>query len=147
MKDGGKTVFIDHHGPDAKKGTSSAEITYKLLTGLGLLDEKKYPYLGKIAEFVTKADNADYDLTKGFFEEKFSRTLFGLRNNLSFEHLQSFFGNKNNNQWDVLDDRILEKNGERQAWQEDNFRTQQGVAEKSGIFQQSFKITGKKGKS
>ena len=111
VKDGGKTVFIDHHGPDAKKGTSSAEITYKLLTGLGLLDEKKYPYLGKIAEFVTKADNADYDLTKGFFEEKFSRTLFGLRNNLSFEHLQSFFGNKNNNQWDVLDDRILEKMG------------------------------------
>lgn len=111
VKDGGKTVFIDHHGPDAKKGASSAEITYKLLTGLGLLDEKKYPYLGKMAEFVTKMDNADYDLNKGFFEEKFSRTLFGLRNNLSFEHLQSFFKNKNNNQWDVLDDRLLGKMG------------------------------------
>lgn len=146
VKDGGKTVFIDHHGPDAKKGASSAEITYKLLTGLGLLDEKKYPYLGKIAEFVTKADNADYGLTKGFFEEKFSRTLFGLKNRLNFEHLQNLFKTKSNNQWDVLDDRILGKMGKDKTGEKTILECSKELQKKTENSIRVLKLLEKKGK-
>lgn len=91
VKDGGRTMLIDHHGPDAKSGTSASELTYKILTGLGLL--KKEKYLDEMVKFVTNTDNAGYvgSLNKNFFENEFPNTLAGLRRHITFDNLREFF--------------------------------------------------------
>ena len=113
VKDGGKTMFIDHHGPDAQRGTSSAELTYKILTGLGLLKQEKY--LDEMVKFVTNLDNADYvkTLNKDFFKNEFGKTLPGLRKFITYDNLCAFF-KKKKNPWLPLSEYDLKSLGKAQ---------------------------------
>lgn len=81
------TAFIDHH---AKGGpvTSTAEITYSMLTDLGLL--QKSPELDRLVEFVTKVDNRQFPAEEFL---RSAKTLLGLQRSVGFSELQSYFQN------------------------------------------------------
>jgi len=90
LKDG--TVFIDHHGPGSDNNVSAAKFTYEILTGLGLLEKKKY--LDDLVNFVTQVDNFKYPEEKKYFKNYFEnswRTLLGLYRMASADNLINFF--------------------------------------------------------
>lgn len=86
------TLFFDHHGEGSGNDTSSAEITYKILLGLGLM--KKDPLLDKVVKFTSQADNWTFPNQEIFFN-KSNRTVLGLYRYIKFDKLLEFAkGNK-----------------------------------------------------
>ncbi len=80
------TAFFDHHEKGQQEVTSTAEIMYKTMVDLGLLE--KTEEMDKVIDFVTKLDN------RKFPSEEFLRsakTLLGLQRGLSFEQLLAYF--------------------------------------------------------
>lgn len=80
------TAFFDHHKPGTKEVTSTAEIMYKTLVALGLLEQSEA--LDRVVEFVNKIDN------RKFAAEEFLRsakTLLGLQRGLKFDQLVAYF--------------------------------------------------------
>ncbi len=80
------TAYFDHHKKGANRVTSTAEIMYKTMVDLGMLE--KSDAMDKAVEFVTKVDNRQYP------PEEFLRsakTLLGLQRSLKFEQLVKYF--------------------------------------------------------
>jgi len=80
------TAYFDHHKKGIKEVTSTAEIMYKTMVDLGMLE--KSDVMDKVVDFVTKIDNRQYP------PEEFLRsakTLLGLQRNLKFEQLVDYF--------------------------------------------------------
>ncbi|EKD53294.1 MAG: hypothetical protein ACD_61C00079G0004 [uncultured bacterium] len=89
------TTRIDHHGEGDDASQSAAEIVYKALVGLGLLEgkaayEKAVDFLnaidsGKIPGTITR------DEMPNFFRNKFAQSLYGLQEFLTGEDIITFF--------------------------------------------------------
>lgn len=80
------TVFFDHHAPGTKEVTSTAEIMYKTLVDLELLEKSEA--LDRLIKFVTDIDN------RRLPPEEFLRsgkTILGLQRALDFEKLLAYF--------------------------------------------------------
>ncbi|BCX15887.1 MAG: hypothetical protein KatS3mg098_116 [Candidatus Parcubacteria bacterium] len=80
------TAYFDHHAPGAKEVTSTAEIVYKTMADLGLLE--KSPALDRLVQFVTAIDN------RRIPPEEFLRswkTILGLQRSLDFDILYAYF--------------------------------------------------------
>lgn len=95
IEDEGRTAFFDHHSDESGRTTSATEVTYKVLTSLGLLEREAY--LDKLVEFVNCVDNADYvredhykDYLKNYFDNSW-RTALGLQRFAQFTKLVGFF--------------------------------------------------------
>lgn len=71
------TIFIDHHGPEAKRGYSATKGVYETLVRLGMLE--KTEVLDRTVEFITRQDNGVFP-----FEdyEKSDKILAGLTEGL-----------------------------------------------------------------
>ena len=91
-EDGGETAYIDHHTISSGSNNSATKIAYEILTREGLLERS--PHLDKLVEFVTNCDNMLYPPEE--YGKKSARTLIGLRKNLTFHQLETFFINKQN---------------------------------------------------
>ncbi len=80
------SLYFDHHKPGTKNVTSTTEIVYKTLVGLGLLEKSED--LDRLVDFVTKIDNRQYP------PEEFMRsakTILGLQRDLDFNKLLAYF--------------------------------------------------------
>jgi hypothetical protein len=82
----GDTVYADHHAPDSPRGSSSAKYLFEELDRLGFLDSKEKEAWSGFIEFVTKCDNADYEIGPDYFRN-FHQTLYGLRHKISEENM------------------------------------------------------------
>lgn len=80
------TAYFDHHDSSVKEITSTAEIVYKTMVDLGLLEKSET--LDRVVKFVTNIDN------RIFPPEEFLRsykTILGLQRNLDFDKLVAYF--------------------------------------------------------
>ncbi|PIS42707.1 MAG: hypothetical protein COT24_02040 [Candidatus Kerfeldbacteria bacterium CG08_land_8_20_14_0_20_40_16] len=80
------TLYFDHHAPGTKAVTSTAEIVYKTMIGLRLLEKSES--MDRLIDFVTKIDN------RQFKPEEFLRsakTILGLQRDLDFNKLLAYF--------------------------------------------------------
>ncbi len=80
------TAYFDHHKKGVDKITSTAEIMYKTMVDLGMIN--KSDEMDRVVEFVTKIDNRQYP------PEEFLRsakTLLGLQRSVKFEQLVNYF--------------------------------------------------------
>ena len=80
------TAYFDHHEKGNKQVTSTAEIIYKTLVDMNMLEPSIS--MDKAVEFVTKIDN------RKFPSEEFlrsSKTILGLQRSISFDNLVKYF--------------------------------------------------------
>ena len=84
------TGWADHHDPSSGRDSSGTKLLYEVFTGLGMIDEVKYPYLNNMVEFVTNIDNAAYAGDKEAFENSY-KTMIGLARYIKFDKLEMFF--------------------------------------------------------
>lgn len=80
------TLYFDHHAPGRKEVTSTAEIVYKTMVDLGMLE--KTEAIDRLVNFVTRVDN------RKFPAEDFLRspqTILGLHSSLDFQTLLRYF--------------------------------------------------------
>lgn len=80
------TAYFDHHEKKGEEISSAAEVVYKTMIDLGMLE--KSDTLDRVIDFVTKIDNRKYP------KEEFLRsakTLLGLQRALDFEMIISYF--------------------------------------------------------
>ncbi len=105
-----QTAYFDHHEKGFEEVTSTTEIVYKTLVGLGLIERSDV--LDKVVEFVTKIDNRLYP------KEEFLRsakTLLGLQRNIrDLEQLIMYFKD-HNSPTEELTPEEFEKYGLREA--------------------------------
>ncbi len=89
------TTRVDHHGEGDDASPSAAEIIYKALVGLGLL-ESKVSY-EKAVEFLNATDSGNIPgvLSKeempNYFKNKFAKSLYGLQEFLTGEDIITVF--------------------------------------------------------
>jgi hypothetical protein len=80
------TAYFDHHAPGTKEVTSTAEIVYKTMVDLGMLEKSEA--MDRLIKFVTDIDN------RRLPPEEFLRsgkTILGLQRALDFEKLFAYF--------------------------------------------------------
>jgi len=80
------TAYFDHHAPGTKEVTSTAEIVYKTMVDLGMLEKSEA--MDRLVKFVTDVDN------RRLPPEEFLRsgkTILGLQRSLDFETLLAYF--------------------------------------------------------
>ncbi|MBU4369225.1 hypothetical protein KKG58_00495 [Patescibacteria group bacterium] len=80
------TAYFDHHEKGKKEVTSTAEVMYKTMVDLGILEQSEE--MDRVVDFVTKIDN------RKFPPEEFLRsakTILGLQRGLKFEQLLAYF--------------------------------------------------------
>lgn len=80
------TLFFDHHAKGTTKVTSTAEIAYKTMVGLRLMEKSQA--MDRLVVFVNGIDN------RKFPAEEFLRsakTILGLQRDLDFDKLYSYF--------------------------------------------------------
>jgi hypothetical protein len=80
------TAYFDHHEKGKNEVTSTAEIMYKTMVDLGMLEESEE--MDRLVDFVNKIDN------RKFPPEEFLRsakTILGLQRYLNFEQLLAYF--------------------------------------------------------
>ncbi|MGE5392845.1 MAG: hypothetical protein ACM3NH_03830, partial [Candidatus Saccharibacteria bacterium] len=88
VDNGGETAYFDHHAPENGRDTSSAKVTYEVLTKLGLL--KREEHLDKLVDFVTMCDNKTHPERFRGFKDSY-RTVLGLQRYARFYRLEEFF--------------------------------------------------------
>ncbi|HEY4520623.1 MAG TPA: hypothetical protein VJJ72_02365 [Candidatus Paceibacterota bacterium] len=89
-KNGMVTIYIDHHSSEfSLEPTSATQLLYEGLTAAGKLKEE--PYLDRLVEFVTQADNLSYP--SSYYEKypDYDKMLVGLWGHMQFAHLEQFF--------------------------------------------------------
>ncbi len=79
------TAFFDHHAKGAVV-TSTSEIVYKTMVGLGLLE--KSDALDRLVDFVTKIDNRQYPAEEFL---KSAKTILGLQRDLNLDKMLAYF--------------------------------------------------------
>lgn len=129
------TAYLDHHAKGSEI-TSSAEVTYKVLTDLGLLESSEN--LDQIIDFVTKVDN------RQFKAEEFLRsakTLLGLQRGISFETLQKYF-----DEFDSVNTELEPEDWEKFGMREAAERQQQTV-DKNMLILAAMETAGKVGET
>ncbi len=80
------TAYFDHHAPGTKEVTSAAEIAYKTMVDLGMVE--KTEAMDRMIKFVTDIDN------RRLPAEEFLRsgqTVLGLQRSLDFEKMVEYF--------------------------------------------------------
>ncbi|MFH1601915.1 MAG: hypothetical protein ABIB61_03090 [Candidatus Shapirobacteria bacterium] len=80
------TAWLDHHKKGVDEITSTAEIVYKTMVGLGIM--KQSQVMDRLVKFVNGIDNRNYP------PEEFLRsakTIIGLQRGLKFEQLKAYF--------------------------------------------------------
>lgn len=99
------TAYFDHHAPGTTEVTSTAEIMYKTMMNLGMIEKSET--MDRLIDFVTKIDN------RRLPPEEFLRsgkTILGLQRDLTFQQLVDYF-EKHSSPMDELSDEELEKLG------------------------------------
>lgn len=80
------TAYFDHHAPGTKEVTSTADIVYKTMTDLGMLEKSEA--MDRLIKFVTDIDNrrlpAEEFLRSG-------KTILGLQRALDFDKILAYF--------------------------------------------------------
>lgn len=93
----GLTIFLDHHGPESKKGFSATRQLYEVLTAGGFLEKKSE--LNNLVQFINCLDDKLYDqldekrLKTNFREHWLNsdKTTLGLAGYMEFEDLRQLF--------------------------------------------------------
>jgi hypothetical protein len=80
------TAYFDHHTSGAKEVTSTAEIVYKTLVDLKLLERSES--MDRLVDFVTKIDNRKFPPEEFL---KSAKTILGLQRDLDFKKLLAYF--------------------------------------------------------
>ena len=80
------TAYFDHHAKGTKEVTSTAEIVYKTMVELNMLE--KSVAMDRLIDFVTKIDNRQFP-SEEFL--KSAKTILGLQRDLDFEKLLVYF--------------------------------------------------------
>lgn len=80
------TAYFDHHEPGTKEVTSTAEIVYKTMVDLGMLEKSEA--MDRLIKFVTDMDNRHLP-SEEFLRS--SKTILGLQRDLTFVQLLSYF--------------------------------------------------------
>ena len=80
------TAVFDHHVSENKAKTSTAEIVYETLSGLGIIEKNEQ--LERAVDFVTKMDNRMYPPEEFL---KSGKTLIGLQRYLDFKRIVEYF--------------------------------------------------------
>jgi hypothetical protein len=80
------TAYFDHHAPGTKEVTSTAEIVYKTMVDLGMLEKSEA--MDRLIKFVTDIDNRRFP-PKEFLRS--GKTILGLQRALDFEKLLAYF--------------------------------------------------------
>ncbi len=79
-------AYFDHHEAGRNEVTSTAEIVYRTMVDLGLLEESLE--MNRVVDFVTKIDNRQFPAEEFL---RSAKTLLGLQRGLSFEQLLAYF--------------------------------------------------------
>lgn len=103
------TAWFDHHAPGTKSVTSTAEIVYKTMVGLKLLEPSET--LDRIVDFVNKIDNRQFE-PEEFLRSP--RTILGLQRDLDFDILMRYFS-EHKSPTDELTAQELERYGLKEA--------------------------------
>ena len=103
------TAVFDHHVSESKAKTSTAEIVYETLSGLGMIEKNEN--LEKAVEFVTKMDNRMYPPEEFL---KSGKTIIGLQRHLDFKKILEYFS-EHESPNDELNPEELEKYGLKEA--------------------------------
>lgn len=80
------TAFFDHHAPGIKEVTSTAEIVYKTMADLGLLEKSEA--MDRLVKFVTDIDNRRLPPTEFL---KSGKTIIGVQRDLDFKKMLEYF--------------------------------------------------------
>jgi len=80
------TAYFDHHKKGKKEVTSTAEIMYKTMIGLGMIEKSKE--MDRLVDFVTKIDNRQFPPEEFL---KSAKTILGLQRELKFNQLLAYF--------------------------------------------------------
>ncbi len=83
------TAYIDHHGEGSKNDTSSTEITYEALVGLGLLEKTRG--LDQAVRLITQEDNRSFPNEEKYFKDHWHHTILGLLQFVKFPDLVKYF--------------------------------------------------------
>ena len=106
------SLIIDHHGGSSKPGSSATLYFYNLLKEMGVIRDRKEPYIGRLVEFVNSSDNAKLpDNDNYFVNPNYHRTLLGLRNFIRRPNDLVRFFRDGHDILEVLTDADLEKYG------------------------------------
>ncbi|MCK4554940.1 hypothetical protein KAU19_08385 [Candidatus Parcubacteria bacterium] len=80
------TAYFDHHKKGVEEVTSTAEIMYKTMVDLEMLEKSKE--MDRLVDFVTKIDNRQFPPEEFL---KSAKTILGLQRNLDFDKLLAYF--------------------------------------------------------
>lgn len=80
------TAFFDHHAKGTKQVTSTAEIVYKTMVDLGMMEKSEA--MNRLVDFVTKIDNRQFPPEEFL---KSAKTILGLQRDLDFNKLLTYF--------------------------------------------------------
>lgn len=80
------TAFFDHHAKGTKEVTSTAEVVYKTMVDLGMIEKSEA--MDRLVDFVTKIDNRQFPPEEFL---KSAKTILGLQRDLDFDKLLSYF--------------------------------------------------------
>lgn len=80
------TAYFDHHSKVNKEVTSTAEIVYKTMSDLGMIEKSKA--MDRLVDFVTKIDNRQFPPEEFL---KSAKTILGMQRDLDFGKLLEYF--------------------------------------------------------
>ncbi|MEI6281091.1 MAG: hypothetical protein WCP17_03810 [bacterium] len=80
------TAFFDHHAPGTKEVTSTAEIVYKTMVDLGMLEKSEA--MDRLVKFVTDIDNRRLPASEFL---KSGKTVLGVQRDLNFKKMLEYF--------------------------------------------------------
>ena len=103
------TAYFDHHAKETKEVTSTAEIVYKTMVDLGMLDKSEA--MDRLVKFVTDVDNRRLPATEFL---KSGKTIVGVQRGLDFKKMLEYFKD-HESPTDELTPEEFEKYGMREA--------------------------------
>ncbi len=136
-----KTAFFDHHGKRSVNDTSSTELVYKSLTGLGLLE--KTPALDKAVKLITQEDNRSFPNEEKYFKEHWHHTVLGLIQYIQLPKLVKFF-EEGGSPTDILNESQLQSLGLLEKSREVKKRVKASLEAMEQIRQKGFVLHSKK---